>query len=292
MFTWDMNDGHEGQYPLSGSRRRSGKRRFRIWAQPTTISDHQSASTHNAANKCVQPVTRTARSQSGATSVGTPNSAKHSCSMSPGKRSAMRRASYRSWRPKPTARTSTPLPAHAADDPHLSEQTRIQFSGQFAHHRNIAWTRSSGSRRPQPVGSQGAKGRLARPLPRPSHLRRARRDRLAALQVRRDVHPGRLPVFLDKPHPQPSAAGRSARSCPQRFNAGSPPPSSMVSRPPVSGSTTRCCARSSSARSVTEWPSFNPCAHTELPRVIKKKVRTLTPEDHVDILTPSLRSIG
>src|SRR3954470_19831952 len=31
--------------------------------------------------------------------------------------------------------------------------------------------------------------------------------------------------------------------------------------------------------------TFNPCAHTELPKVIKKKARTLTPEEYVAILT-------
>jgi hypothetical protein len=31
--------------------------------------------------------------------------------------------------------------------------------------------------------------------------------------------------------------------------------------------------------------TFNPCAHTELPKVIKKKARTLTPEECVAILT-------
>jgi integrase len=30
--------------------------------------------------------------------------------------------------------------------------------------------------------------------------------------------------------------------------------------------------------------TFNPCAHTELPKVVKKKVRTLTPEEYVAIL--------
>lgn len=32
---------------------------------------------------------------------------------------------------------------------------------------------------------------MARPLRRPGHLRRVRRDRLAALQARRDLRPGR-----------------------------------------------------------------------------------------------------
>jgi len=31
--------------------------------------------------------------------------------------------------------------------------------------------------------------------------------------------------------------------------------------------------------------TFNPCAHTELPKVIKKKARTLTPEEYISILT-------
>ena len=31
--------------------------------------------------------------------------------------------------------------------------------------------------------------------------------------------------------------------------------------------------------------TFNPCAHTELPKVIKKQTRTLTPEEYVAILT-------
>ena len=31
--------------------------------------------------------------------------------------------------------------------------------------------------------------------------------------------------------------------------------------------------------------TFNPCAHTELPKVIKKKARTLTPDEYVAILT-------
>jgi site-specific recombinase XerD len=30
--------------------------------------------------------------------------------------------------------------------------------------------------------------------------------------------------------------------------------------------------------------TFNPCAHTELPKVIKKKTRTLNPEEYVAIL--------
>jgi len=31
--------------------------------------------------------------------------------------------------------------------------------------------------------------------------------------------------------------------------------------------------------------TFNPCAHTELPKVVKKKTRTLTPEEYLAILT-------
>ena len=54
-------------------------------------------------------------------------------------------------------------------------------------------------------------GRLARPLPRPGHLRRLRRDRLAALQARRDLHPGRLPVLPRQalhPHLRTQADGQ------------------------------------------------------------------------------------
>jgi len=31
--------------------------------------------------------------------------------------------------------------------------------------------------------------------------------------------------------------------------------------------------------------TFNPCAHTELPKVVKKKARALTPEEYAAILT-------
>src|SRR4051812_36660409 len=66
------------------------------------------------------------------------------------------------------------------------------------------------TRRP-PRGSQSQRRRLARSLPRPGHLRRVRRDRLAALQTRRDLHPRCLPVLPRQalpPHLRTPADGK------------------------------------------------------------------------------------
>ena len=49
-------------------------------------------------------------------------------------------------------------------------------------------------------------------------------------------------------------------------------------------STTPCCTRSSNAPCVDRVVTFNPCAHTELPKMVKKKARTLTPDEYDAIL--------
>ena len=54
-----------------------------------------------------------------------------------------------------------------------------------------------------------------------------------------------------------------------------------------SASTTPCCTRSSNARSATGLIVANPCAHTELPKVIATKTRTLTPEEF-DVLLAAI----
>ena len=135
--------------------------------------------------------------------------------------------------------------------------------------------------RRQPRGSQGPRGRLARPLPRRGHLRRLRRDRLAALQARRDLHPGRLPVLPRQAlHPvlRPPADGQDP---PLRGPAlGHHRHRRTASRRARSASTTPCCPRSSNAPSGDRVVTFNPCAHTELPKVVKQKARTLTPDEY------------
>ena len=127
--------------------------------------------------------------------------------------------------------------------------------------------------------------RLARPLPRPGHLRRLRRDRLAALQARRDLHPGRLPLLPRQAlHPRSSADARWARSSPPRSSAGSPPPAETASRRSRSRKYHAMLASVFERALRDRVITFNPCAHTELPKMVKKKARTLTPDEYDRLL--------
>ena len=83
----------------------------------------------------------------------------------------------------------------------------------------------------------------------------------------------------------PSDAGRWARSCPPRSNAGSPPPPTRKGLSAASVRKYHTMLHSVFERALRDRVvTFNPCAHTELPKVIKKKARTLTPEESVAIL--------
>ena len=117
--------------------------------------------------------------------------------------------------------------------------------------------------------------------PRRDHVPDLRRTRLAALQAHRGHHPGRLRV---EPEQTLLPVLRTTTDAPR-----SPPPWSRTGspRPPPDGLSPRSIRKyhtmlhSIFKRAVRDQLIVtNPCEHTELPKVITKKTRTLTPEEY------------
>jgi integrase len=136
----------------------------------------------------------------------------------------------------------------------------------------------------QPGGGQSEGRGLARPLPRPGHLRRVRPDRVAASKQVETSTLAAYRSYLDK-HFIPVFGSR---------------PMGKILPSEVQRWVTTATENGLSAASVGKYHTmlhsvferalhdrvitFNPCAHTELPKRVKKKNRTPTPGEYDAIL--------